>query len=219
MQLGTTPLHAAAKAGHIETVELLLKAGIFRDAKTKVDRTALQMAAEEGNTTIVQLLLDYGADVNSKDMLRMTALHWAVERGNPATVAALLAKGADIYAANKFDKTPVDIAQDHGRLDLVHQLEVTYIFYSIMKMKHISIKQFILQASAQQRLKEASQLEIIAKSGERLACESQQQSRSVKAHIESSRNTTNGTQKWSRTSPEEDALEKLTAGTRNPFLK
>lgn len=59
-------------------MELLLKAGIFRDAKTKVERTALQMAAEEGHTAIVQMLLDHNADVNAKDMLKMTALHWSV---------------------------------------------------------------------------------------------------------------------------------------------
>lgn len=121
--LGMTPLHAAAKAGHVETVELLLKAGIFRDAKTKVDRTALQMAAEEGHTTIVQLLIDHGADINAKDMLKMTALHWAVERRNRDAVAVLLAHGADITAINKFDKKPMDIAREAGCAEIIQCLK------------------------------------------------------------------------------------------------
>lgn len=120
--LGTTPLHAAAKAGHKETVELLLKAGIFRDAKTKVERTALQMAAEEGHTAIVQMLLDHNADINAKDMLRMTALHWAVERCHIDTVSLLLAAGADVMAVNKFDKTSLDIACENSYEDIILQL-------------------------------------------------------------------------------------------------
>jgi len=112
--LGTTPLHAAAKAGHSETVELLLNAGIFRDAKTKVDRTALQMAAEEGHTDIVQMLINHGADVNTKDMLKMTALHWAVQHSHTDTASLLLQHSADVTAINKFGKSPLDIACDNN---------------------------------------------------------------------------------------------------------
>ncbi|KAI9554322.1 hypothetical protein GHT06_019594 [Daphnia sinensis] len=174
--LGTTPLHAAAKAGHIETVELLLKAGIFRDAKTKVDRTALQMAAEEGYTTIVQMLLEHGADINSKDMLRMTALHWAVERGHRDVVTVLLSYGADVLVLNKFDKTAMDIACDNGFQDIALQLEVQHILVSIFLNVH-SFK-------------------------------------SVR-HINSSHETSSVKSPIWKTSPEEDALEKLTANTLN----
>lgn len=134
LQLGMTPLHAAAKAGHVETVELLLKAGIFRDAKTKVDRTALQMAAEEGHTTIVQLLIDHGADINAKDMLKMTALHWAVERRNRDAVAVLIAHGADITAINKFDKKPMDIAREAGCAEIIQCLKVRHIFFLLTEL-------------------------------------------------------------------------------------
>ena len=68
-QLGTSPLHLAAQYGHYTTAEMLLRAGISRDAKTKVDRTPLHIAAQEGNTAIVQLLISNGADVNAKDMV------------------------------------------------------------------------------------------------------------------------------------------------------
>lgn len=124
IQLGTTPLHAAAKAGHRETVELLLNAGIFRDAKTKVDRTALQMAAEEGHTDIVQMLINHGADVNTKDMLKMTALHWAVQHSHYDTVSLLLQHSADVTAINKFGKSPLDIACDNSSESIFKLIQV-----------------------------------------------------------------------------------------------
>jgi ankyrin repeat protein len=69
-QLGTSPLHLAAQYGHVTTAEVLLRAGISRDARTKVERTPILIAAQEGNTAIVQLLLAHGAEVDSKDMVR-----------------------------------------------------------------------------------------------------------------------------------------------------
>lgn len=56
-QLGTSPLHLSAQFGHFSTTEVLLRAGVSRDARTKVDRTPLHMAASEGHDSIVELLL------------------------------------------------------------------------------------------------------------------------------------------------------------------
>uniref|UniRef100_A0A8C3T762 GA binding protein transcription factor subunit beta 2 n=1 Tax=Chelydra serpentina TaxID=8475 RepID=A0A8C3T762_CHESE len=55
--LGTSPLHLAAQYGHYSTAEVLLRAGVSRDARTKVDRTPLHMAAADGHTHIVELLI------------------------------------------------------------------------------------------------------------------------------------------------------------------
>ncbi|XP_060709150.1 GA-binding protein subunit beta-1 isoform X5 [Hemiscyllium ocellatum] len=55
--LGTSPLHLAAQYGHYSTAEVLLRAGVSRDARTKVDRTPLHMAASEGHTNIVEVLV------------------------------------------------------------------------------------------------------------------------------------------------------------------
>lgn len=57
LQLGTSPLHLAAQYGHYSTTEVLLRAGVSRDARTKVDRTPLHMAASEGHASIVEVLL------------------------------------------------------------------------------------------------------------------------------------------------------------------
>ena len=70
LQLGTSPLHFAAQNGHLATAEVLLRAGISRDARTKVDRTPLHVAAQEGHAEVVELLLRNGADIEAKDMVR-----------------------------------------------------------------------------------------------------------------------------------------------------
>lgn len=56
-QLGTSPLHLAAQYGHYSTAEVLLRAGVSRDARTKVDRTPLHMAAADGHAHVVELLV------------------------------------------------------------------------------------------------------------------------------------------------------------------
>ncbi|GAA6080785.1 GA-binding protein subunit beta-1 isoform X1, partial [Tachysurus ichikawai] len=122
--LGTSPLHLSAQYGHYSTTEVLLRAGVSRDARTKVDRTPLHMAASEGHASIVEMLLQHGADVNAKDMLKMTALHWAVEHGHGEVVALLLRFGADVHAQSKFTKTALDIALDNNNEDLAEILQV-----------------------------------------------------------------------------------------------
>ncbi|XP_039606475.1 GA-binding protein subunit beta-2b isoform X2 [Polypterus senegalus] len=121
--LGTSPLHLAAQYGHFSTAEVLLRAGVSRDARTKVDRTPLHMASAEGHTVIVELLVRSGADINAKDMLKMTALHWAAEHGHRDVVELLVKYGADVHARSKFDKTAFDIAVDKRNTEIMLLLQ------------------------------------------------------------------------------------------------
>lgn len=68
-QLGTSALHIAAKNNFYETCATLLRAGISKDAKTKVDRTPLHFAVFEGNFQICQLLLQHECTVDPLDMV------------------------------------------------------------------------------------------------------------------------------------------------------
>lgn len=122
--LGTSPLHFATQYGHIETAEILLRAGISRDARTKVDRTPLHVAAQEGHVDIVELLITHAADIDAKDMLKMTPLHWATEKGHLSVIESLVRHGADTSCDNKFDKTPLDIAVSNGRADIAQMLQL-----------------------------------------------------------------------------------------------
>lgn len=53
----------------------------------------------------------------------MTPLHWAVEREYIEVIHVLLDHGADTNATSKFDKTPISLALEHDRLDLVDILQ------------------------------------------------------------------------------------------------
>lgn len=127
LQLGISPLHFAAMNGHLSSCEALLRAGISRDARTKVDRTPLHLAAQEGHADIVELLLRNGADLSAKDMLRMTALHWAAERGHTPVVQMLMRFGADAHLQNKFEMTPLDIAECKQHDDARDAMLVSHI--------------------------------------------------------------------------------------------
>uniref|UniRef100_A0A2K6GEA8 GA binding protein transcription factor subunit beta 2 n=1 Tax=Propithecus coquereli TaxID=379532 RepID=A0A2K6GEA8_PROCO len=128
--LGTSPLHLAAQYGHYSTAEVLLRAGVSRDARTKVDRTPLHMAAADGHAHIVELLVRNGADVNAKDMLKMTALHWATEHHHRDVVELLIKYGADVHAFSKFDKSAFDIALEKNNAEILVILQVWFFLYS-----------------------------------------------------------------------------------------
>ncbi|XP_052096585.1 GA-binding protein subunit beta-1-like isoform X1 [Mytilus californianus] len=127
--LGTSPLHFATQFGHHDTAEVLLRAGISRDARTKVDRTPLHVAAQEGHNDIVELLIQHAADIDAKDMLKMTPLHWASEKGHKPVLETLIKHGADINCENKFDRTPLDIAIANGRADIAELLTMAQMQY------------------------------------------------------------------------------------------
>ncbi|CAL1276580.1 unnamed protein product [Larinioides sclopetarius] len=154
--LGTSPLHMAAHYGHVETAEVLLRGGISRDARTKVDRTPLHMACQEGHLELVKLLLSHGAEIDARDMLRMTPLHWAVEHNNHYVVQLLLKNGADPNAVSKFDKTPLDIAEDNKHTHII-ELLTKHLEDSSHKKQYAQPKTKIIQISQSSGVNSVSQ--------------------------------------------------------------
>ncbi|XP_072304467.1 GA-binding protein subunit beta-2a isoform X1 [Eucyclogobius newberryi] len=147
--LGTSPLHLAAQHGHYSTADVLIRAGVSRDARTKVDRTPLHMAAAEGHSIIVELLVRSGADINAKDMLKMTALHWAAQHGHQGVAETLIKHGADVHSLSKFDKTPFDIAVDIQNTELMlllqegmqNQVNMNQVNMNQVNMNQVSMNQ------------------------------------------------------------------------------
>ncbi|XP_067644865.1 uncharacterized protein Atac3 isoform X2 [Eurosta solidaginis] len=122
--LGMSALHFGAMNNQYDICLALLRGGINKDSKTKVDRTPLHMACYYGNQIIVELLLSYKCTVDPRDMLRMTPLHWAVEKGHKSIVRILLKHNADVTATSKFGKTAIGLAVQTEQADLLEELEL-----------------------------------------------------------------------------------------------
>ena len=87
-----TPLHNAAKNGHSEVVELLLKNRAEINALNSYDRTPLHLGASNGYSEVVKILLKHGAKSNLRDKSNYTPLHHAkyYREGDYEQVIALL---------------------------------------------------------------------------------------------------------------------------------
>jgi truncated hemoglobin YjbI len=104
-----TLLHAAAAAGDVAFVELMLDLGA--DVSTGVHSPLYCVGNEcltAGGADVVRLLVRAGAAVNAAEgPKRCTALHMAARRGNVDVAAALLDCGADNDARDSNGVTPL----------------------------------------------------------------------------------------------------------------
>lgn len=110
---GYTPLHYAAREGHLDVCELLLSLGADVNATTTSGgATALHRAAFTGQLRIVQLLLQAGAAPAAQDTDGQTALHKAEQQGHAAVAAALRAACPSLNGvADARGRLPADLRQ------------------------------------------------------------------------------------------------------------
>ena len=114
---GTTALHAAVHADHLDIAEALLRAGANVSAADRYGVTPLTLACVNGNADMIRRLLDAGADPNAADPGGETALMTAARTGAPAAVRLLIERGARVDAREpEFGQTALMIAvrEDHG---------------------------------------------------------------------------------------------------------
>lgn len=64
---GDSLLHIAAQHGDLQTIKILLNAGVDVNIKGDMGCTALHYAKMENNEEVVRLLIAYGADVSIKN--------------------------------------------------------------------------------------------------------------------------------------------------------
>jgi ankyrin repeat protein len=88
-----TPMHVAARAGHVDVLSLLLEHGADVDVRNDTGGTPLRCASWYGKLEVGQVLLDCGADINARDNLGQTPLSGAVSCGHLEFARMLVKRG------------------------------------------------------------------------------------------------------------------------------
>lgn len=103
---GFTPLFAAAKAGHLATIRLLITAGAYVRARSVSGANLLFLSTAQ--PAIMKYLIDLGLDIHERDHHGATPLHYAAVHGHFATVKLLLQRGARLVHASAVYETLED---------------------------------------------------------------------------------------------------------------
>jgi len=117
---GSTPMHAAASAGHVDILALLLEHGVDVDVRTEDGTTPLISASMSGSVEAGWYLIDHGADINARNDGDYTPLYFAF-RGHVESVRMLLERGAAavIDIRHQYGETPLHHAARLGNVEIV----------------------------------------------------------------------------------------------------
>ena len=109
-EYGASPLHAAAKNGHVGVARCLLQAGADKDKCDNDGFTPMHFASQNGHVEVVRCLLEVGADRDKSARIGFTPVH-----------SALLEVGADRDGDND-GYTPMQLACEKGHVEVVRCL-------------------------------------------------------------------------------------------------
>ena len=108
---GNTPLHWAARNGHVEITRLLLQNGAEVNAKNNYGNTPLFCAAENGHIDILHLLVENGANLEAQNNDGRRALHIAASYGHLPFIQELISRyHVDINARANNERTALWLA-------------------------------------------------------------------------------------------------------------
>jgi len=116
---GITPLMAAAHAGALEPLRLLLAAEAPVDSRDAQGYTALMLACNAGHDVCARLLLGAGADIQAGDHEGFTAIMFAAKNGHNKVVRLLMERGADPTATADAGLSAISLATQKGHTQTV----------------------------------------------------------------------------------------------------
>lgn len=115
-----TPLHFAAKGGHVNITEYLLKSGAQINKNSYHGRSTLHCAVGNRRSNAVSVLLQHGAHVDAQDSKGCTPLFVTLrkklkeERTSLEVVQLLLEGGANPNHVDRARRTPLHLAATSG---------------------------------------------------------------------------------------------------------
>lgn len=154
---GYSLLMIAAREGHAQIVEYLLREKAQINTRNQMGETALMLAAFKGHLPLVQVLHKAGADLKSSGW---TALHYAAYEGHVAVCRYLLEHEVDVDARAPNGSTPLMLAARQGHQEavklllwehadpkLVNQDGATALAWAL-KNKHLEVAKLLRDAGA-----------------------------------------------------------------------
>ncbi|MDJ0837972.1 MAG: ankyrin repeat domain-containing protein [Acidobacteriota bacterium] len=114
-----TPLHQAAREGHLNIVTWLVDRGAVIDNADYYGWTPAMLASSEGHLPVLKFLAEKGADLNAADKEGITVLMWACANLQMDTAAWLLEReGIDLDARDNQNRGPYQFVHysDHKEL-------------------------------------------------------------------------------------------------------
>ncbi|CAO3597043.1 unnamed protein product [Absidia cylindrospora] len=118
---GNTLLHLAVSNQCIPMISRLIEKGVAVDQNNNRGLSPLAIAIGLGYKDAVRALLDGGADVNGKTR-HATVLHHAVTWNRMDALEALVDGGAIINTVNGMEETPLLVAVQQRKIDMVRYL-------------------------------------------------------------------------------------------------
>jgi ankyrin repeat protein len=122
---GHTPLMNAAMTGRTKLLKALLEEGVNTNAVNDNQQTALHLAVSNGQEDVVKQLLDEKVDINAVDCNKANSLHLIAARkeDDSCSIAKMLVEnGINTMERNAEDLTPLNLAVQHGHMQLVEVL-------------------------------------------------------------------------------------------------
>ncbi|HYM86949.1 MAG TPA: ankyrin repeat domain-containing protein, partial [Pseudoxanthomonas sp.] len=125
---GSSALHQAAQAGHVDIIAALLAAGADVQGRDEAGRTPWLEAARGGHVGALEALAEAGAHASDEDGAGRNALMLACTGESVPTplVLRLLDLGVDPTHADHQGRRAVDLAAEAGRWAIVSALDPAY---------------------------------------------------------------------------------------------
>ena len=114
---GVTPLHYAAKIGHLTICLLMIKKMKEKCPKTKLGCTPFHTAAYHGHLEVCRLMMEFSKDKNPKDLeLGRTPLHWAARNGHLRVCELIIENTKNKCPKTLNGVTPLHLAARYGHV-------------------------------------------------------------------------------------------------------
>ena len=123
-------IHSIVYIGDVERLKYVLavcpQLYSLINGQRKDGETPLSHAAIVDDYGMASFLIDCGADVNACDALGCMPLHWACYTGNLALVRKLIAHGANVFKKDNNGNTPLAMAANEDKREVVRYLVENY---------------------------------------------------------------------------------------------